>query len=156
MQVPRDSFSAPSTNLFTNLELKNFAFYSLVKLFKSANMIYLILDQHLGTAIVAVDMEVWTLLRSQMRSKLILLKLVFNCDIPLFGPAFERTSQFDFGTVFGYMVYVRLIIHVSVRKLASTILAAPELHLPQLIQNDPRNLSFMVRLLAHGARYSSK
>ena len=66
MQVPGDSFPAPSTNLFANLELEDLAFYALVELFKSANMIYFILHQHPGTAIVAVDMEVWTLLRGEM------------------------------------------------------------------------------------------
>lgn len=91
-----------------------------------------------------------------MRSKLVLFKLVFYCDVPLFGSTFERASQFYLRAVFGYMLYVTLIIHVPVWKLASTILAAPKLHLIQLIQNDPGNLSFMVSLLAHGARYSSK
>ena len=66
--MPRHSFPAAPTNLLTNLKLQNFTFYSIIQLFEGANVIYLVLDQDPGSAIVAVEVEVWAFLRCQMGS----------------------------------------------------------------------------------------
>ena len=47
---------------------------------------------------------------------------------------------------------VSFVIHIPVWKFSPAILATPEFHLFELIQNDPRNLSFNVSLFAHGTR----